>query len=114
VYVFFYNAANVQVGERVQDDIRYDPTPPTLSSASLRRISPTHVELRLRAKDAVSGLARIEVRHGPKLIVRRPRFAQRLRMPLKRTTRAVRVTVYDRAGNKSTKTARQNPRRSSR
>jgi Bacterial Ig-like domain len=100
VYVSFYNQAGFEVNNgRVQDDILYDPYPPSVHRAVVRRSSARSILLTMSASDRGSGLAKLELRAGHKVIARRSHVGNRQTLKTKTKLKHLSLRVYDKAGN---------------
>lgn len=100
VYVVFYNSAGLQVTNgRVQDDILYDPYPPTVTDARLRVTGRHAATLSFRAKDRGSGLSRWELVAGKRVLARRSRFKGAQKITLTKRVGKVSLVLRDKAGN---------------
>jgi hypothetical protein len=106
VHVFAYNAAGKQLGGE-DDQILYDPIPPVIEFAGIAKSSKPKVHV--KARDRVSGVQRIRVKAGHKVVAQRVRKAGRslpsslrLTVPKVRARVHLTVEVTDRAGNAST------------
>jgi hypothetical protein len=110
VHVFFLNAAGRQVGDAPHDQIVFDPTPPSITefvvtgNGKRRRV-------RVKARDRIVGVDRVEVRVGRRIVARRRagRKGKAQLVARVRVRRAGLITVraYDRAGGSTVRSERR-------
>ncbi len=111
VHVFFLTAAGTEIiGANRHAQIIFDPTPPVIDQLNVKGKSRRR-RVRVRATDRITGVDRVEVRVGRR-VVRRRRSDRKgqSRLEVRARIRArgrVTVRAYDRAGNVVTRRERR-------